>query len=109
MAEEAEHVARYDAAIAPARDHPPRAADAASLREAMAAGGGGRLAEAKALRDKISDPAARKLVDWFVYRGGYGTASEIRAFLDANPAWPDRGLLTQRAEEALFNSAASAA
>ena len=27
----------------------------------------------------------------------------------ANPAWPDRGLLTQRAEEALFNSAASAA
>jgi soluble lytic murein transglycosylase len=108
LAEEAEHVARYDAAIAPARDHPLAPADGASLREAMAAGGSGKLAEAKAIRDRIGDPAARKLVDWFVYRGGYGTASEIRAFLENNPAWPDRGLLTQRAEEALFNSASSA-
>ena len=82
------------------------AEDAASLREAIAAAAGGKLPDAKALRDKITDPAARKLVDWYLYRGGYGTASEIRAFLDANPAWPDRGLLTQRAEEALFNSAA---
>ena len=24
--------------------------------------------------------------------------------MEANPAWPDRNLLTQRAEEALFNS-----
>src|SRR5258705_5713510 len=108
MAEEAEHVVRYDAAIGPARDHPLAPADATSLREAMAAGGGGRLAEAKTIRDRIGDPAARKLVDWFVYRGGYGTASEIRAVLDGNPAWPDPGLLTQRAEEALFNGAASA-
>jgi soluble lytic murein transglycosylase len=108
LAEETEHVARYDTAIAPARDHPLATTDAASLREAMAAAAGGKLGDAKALRDKIADPAARKLVDWFVYRGGYGAASEIRGFLDANPAWPDRGLLTQRAEEALFNSAAGA-
>ena len=33
---------------------------------------------------------------------------KIRAFLDAHPAWPDRNLLTQRAEEALFNGAAGA-
>jgi soluble lytic murein transglycosylase len=33
-------------------------------------------------------------------------AAEIRAFLAANPAWPDRALLTRRAEEALFQSAA---
>src|SRR5262249_5376617 len=71
--------------------------------------GGGRLAEAKSRRDKLSDPAARKLVDWYLYRGGYGTASEVRAFLDANAAWPDRSLLTQRAEEALFNRSASTA
>jgi len=108
MAEEAEHVARYDAAIASARDHALSSADAASLREAMSAGGSGKLAEAKAIRDRIGDPAARKLVDWFVYRGGYGTASEIRAFLEANPAWPERGLLTKRAEEALFNANAGA-
>ena len=34
---------------------------------------------------RSADPAARKLVDWYLYRGGYGTAAEIRAFLDANP------------------------
>jgi soluble lytic murein transglycosylase len=100
-------VARYDAAIAPARDHAISQADAAGVREAIAAAAGGRLGEAKGLRDKIADPAARKLVDWYLYRGGYGTAAEVRTFLDANPAWPDRNLLTQRAEEALFSSRAS--
>ena len=102
--EEAQHVARYDAAIAPVRDLAISAEDAGKLREAIAAAAGGRLGDAKALRDKITDPAARKLVDWYLYRGGYGTATEIRAFLDANPAWPERGLLTQRAEEALFHA-----
>ena len=43
-----------------------------------------------AARRQVSDPAGRKLVDWYLYRGGYGTAGEIRAFLVANPAWPDR-------------------
>ncbi len=106
LAEEAQHVARYDAAIAAVRDRPVSPADATALREALAAAGGGKPGEARALRDRITDPAARKLVDWYLYRGGYGTAAEVRAFLDANPAWPDRGLLTQRAEEALFASQA---
>ncbi len=102
MAEEAQHVARYDAAIAPVRDLEVSPEEAGRLREAIAAAAGGKLAEARGLRDKLTNAAARKLVDWYIFRGGYGTASEIRAFLDANPAWPDRGLLTQRAEEALF-------
>ena len=67
----------------------------------------GRTPARRATRS--SDPAARKLVDWYLYRAGFGTAGEIRAFLDASPAWPDRRLLTQRSEEALFNSTASAA
>ncbi len=45
---------------------------------------------------------ARKLVDWYRLRRGLGTPSEIRAFLDANPAWGDRTTLTQRMEETLF-------
>ena len=80
------------------------AEEAGKLREAIAAAAGSRVQDAKALRDKITDPAARKLVGWDLHRGGFGTAAEIRAFLDANPDWPDRGLLTQRAEEALFNA-----
>jgi soluble lytic murein transglycosylase len=104
LADEAQHVARYDAAIAAVRDAAISPEDSRRLREAMAAAAGGRIAEAKGLRDSIADPTARKLFDWYLYRGGYGTAGEIRAFLDANPAWPDRNLLTQRAEEALFSA-----
>ena len=75
----------------------------------MTAVAGGELAEAKALRDKITDPAARKLVDWYLYRGGYGTAAEIRAFLDGQsglarprPAHPARrgGAVQQRCQPA---------
>ena len=86
---------------------PSPATKPARLREALAAAAGSRVQDAKASRDKLADPAARKLVDWYLHRGGFGTAAEIRAFLDANPAWPDRSLLTQRAEEALFNGTAS--
>ncbi len=101
---ESEHVARYDTAIAPLRNLTLAEEDAAVLREAISTGANGKLAEAKVLRDRIKDAATRKLVDWFIFRAGYGTATEIKAFLEANPAWPDRNLLTQRAEEALFNS-----
>lgn len=101
---ESEHVARYDTAIAPLRNLSLAEEDAAVLREAISTGANGKLAEAKVLRDRIKDAATRKLVDWFIFRAGYGTATEIKAFLEANPAWPDRNLLTQRAEEALFNS-----
>src|SRR5262245_48440937 len=106
---ESEHIARYDAAIAPLRNLTLAEEDAALLREAISTGANGKLAEAKALRDRIKDGATRKLVDWFIFRAGYGTATEIKAFLEANPAWPDRNLLTQRAEEALFNSPSASA
>src|SRR5262245_20445874 len=104
---ESEHIARYDAAIAPLRNLTLAEDDAALLREAISTGANGKLAEAKTVRDRLKDPATRKLVDWFIFRAGYGTATEIKAFLEANPAWPDRNLLTQRAEEALFNSASA--
>jgi soluble lytic murein transglycosylase len=105
--EEAQHTTRYDAAIAATRNHPLGAEDGARIRDAVSAVAGGNLARGKALRDQVGDPAGRKLIDWYLYRGGYGTAAEVRAFLAANPAWPDRGLLTQRAEEALFRSGTS--
>ncbi len=103
------HIARYDAAIAPVRDLALAGDEATSLRAALKAASQGDLADARAARDKVGDPAARKLVDWYLYRAGFGTAGEVRAFLDESPAWPDRRLLIQRSEEALFNSAASAA
>ena len=105
--EEQQHIARFDAAIAKARDYPLSADNAARIRDAVNAITETELPKGKTLRDGVADPAGRKLVDWFLYRGGYGTAGEIRAFMVANPTWPDRERLTQRAEEALFKSTAS--
>jgi soluble lytic murein transglycosylase len=107
--EEVRHNARYDAAIAAVRDHPLSAEDAARTRDAVKAIAAADLARGKPLRDQVRDAAGRKLIDWYLYRGGYGTAAEIRAFMAANPAWPDRERLVQRAEEALFASRASPA
>jgi len=104
--EEAEHAARYDAAIAAARDHRLSEDDAERIRDAVRAIAAGGLTKGKALRDQITDGAGRKLIDWYLFRGGYGTAEEIRTFMAANPTWPDRTLLAQRAEEALFYSSA---
>jgi soluble lytic murein transglycosylase len=105
--EEVQHSARYDNAIAAVRNRVLSAQDTARVREAIEAIGDADLAKGKALRDQVTDTAARKLIDWYLYRGGYGSASEIRAFMAANPAWPDRERLAQRSEEALFNSNAS--
>jgi soluble lytic murein transglycosylase len=107
--EEIEHTARYDKATASVRSHDISSEDAARIREAFAAIAAGNPSKAKALRADVRDPVGAKLIDWYAYRNGYGTAAEIRAFLDANPTWPDRGTLTQRAEEVLFTSEASPA
>lgn len=105
---EALHVQRYDDAIAAARAYAPSLEDAVRLREAFAAIGGRTTGNAKALRDQISDPVAKKMIDWYLYRQGVGTAREIRAFVDANPTWPDRNALMTRAEESLFTYGGSA-
>ena len=99
---EREHNARYDRAIAEVRSYKVSAEDSARLVEAAKAFGSASLNKGLAARKAIQDPVAGKLADWYRLRSGYGTASEYRAFLDQNPAWPDRGLMTQRLEEALF-------
>ena len=81
LPEEAQHAARYDAAIAPARDRPLSEQDAPRIRDAVRAIANGELAKGKSLRDQITDAAGRKLIDWYLYRGGYGSASE------SAPSW----------------------
>jgi soluble lytic murein transglycosylase len=106
---EAEHVARYDALLKPLSSYPISAEDAALLRDAVGAVSASNRAKAMDLGGKIGDPAASKLFSWFRLKSGYGTADEYRAFLDQNPNWPERGLMTQRLEEALFTQGGSAA
>lgn len=80
----------------------PSAADAALIRDAVNAFSANDAAKGRSIRDQISDPLGRKLADWARLRVGLGEAPEYRAFLDANPAWPDRNTLNQRLDEALF-------
>ena len=106
-AAEASRIATFDKAIAAVREVAPSPADAALIKDAVAAFAANDPAKGKALRDQISDATGRKLVDWARLRSGSGEVQEYRAFLDANPAWPDRALLNQRLDEALFTRGGS--
>jgi soluble lytic murein transglycosylase len=99
---EADRVARFDAAIAQVRSGTPSTDDALRIRDASAAFIANDYAKGRSLRDQISDPVGRKLVDWVRLRVGLGDAAEYQAWLLANPSWPDRSLFIQRLEESLF-------
>ncbi len=106
-AAESARIAAFDKAIATVRDLAPSVADATLIRDATNAFTANDAAKGRALRDQIADANGRKLVDWVRLRVGLGEAAEYRAFLDANPAWPDRTLLNQRLDEALFTRGGS--
>lgn len=67
-----------------------------------------KLSEARELQAKLSDPVARKLIDWHALRVGFGTPDDFVAFLKANPDWPDESTLRRRLEQALFTKGGSA-
>ncbi len=105
---EAEQLALYDKATAKVRATAVSDADAAALRDAIKAFAGGKPEDGAKHRSRIADPLAGKLADWHRLRSGYGKAAEYRRFLDDNPAWPDRSVLTQRLEDALFTEGGNA-
>lgn len=99
---EQEYKKALTALVAPVHGYAVSSEDAQRLREAMKAVGAGDIARARTLRGQLADPAARKLVDWFALRNGFGGPADFVAFSEANPAWPDRQLLRRRAEEQAF-------
>lgn len=107
--DETAHKARYDKAIAPLLATPLSAEDAAALRDAVSAYAAGRTEDGDGHRGRIANPVAAKIASWYRLRSGLGTPAEYQAFLDQNPAWPDRRLLTQRMEEALLAGGGSPA
>ena len=107
-AEEATYIARLDKAIAPASGHPVTSEDAALIKNAIKAIGAKNLAKAEELRAKIRGPIARKLIYWYNLRSGNGEPKAYKEFLDANPAWPNRALITRRMEEAVFKEGGTA-
>ena len=78
--------------------------DLAAVKQAVDLVGKSRSDEAANLESTISDPLARKLVEWLVLRSDDSTAnfSRYAAFIAANPSWPSIVTLRRRAEAMLW-------
>ena len=74
------------------------------VKQAVDLVGKSRSDEAANLENSISDPLARKLVEWLVLRSDDTTAtfSRYAAFIAANPSWPSIVTLRRRAEAVLW-------
>ncbi|HZD21068.1 MAG TPA: hypothetical protein VE325_10385, partial [Burkholderiales bacterium] len=72
-----------------------------SALEALRHGGASKATE---VAGSISDPAARKLVEWMILRSDHAGADSKRylAFIAANPGWPSLGMFRKRAEAMLW-------
>lgn len=59
---------------------------------------------ARGMSAKLNDTGARKLADWYYFRAGAldASAEEIADFRASNAMWPNRDVLDERVEEALF-------
>jgi soluble lytic murein transglycosylase len=81
---------------------PPQtpAAEIALVKSAIDALRHGGASKATAVAETISDPAARKLVEWIILRSDNNGAGSKRylAFIAANPTWPNLGMFRKRAE-----------
>jgi soluble lytic murein transglycosylase len=78
--------------------------DLNALKQAVDLVGKSRSDEAANLEGTISDPLARKVVEWLVLRSDDNTASFSRyaTFIAANPSWPSIVTLRRRAEAMLW-------
>ena len=89
----------------------PLTGELALVKEAIDLARKAKTDEATATRDRITDPAAQKLVEWFILRHSDTTAkfSRYAAFIAANPEWPSAALLRRRAEARLWQERSDAA
>ena len=89
----------------------PLTGELALVKEAIDLARKAKTEEATATRNRITDPAAQKLVEWFILRHSDTTAnfSRYTAFIAANPEWPSAALLRRRAEARLWQERSDAA
>jgi soluble lytic murein transglycosylase len=82
--------------------------DVAAVKQAIELVHKGRPDEATNVEGTISDPVARKLVEWVILRGDEADLDFPRyaAFVAANPSWPAITALRRRAEAALWQQQA---
>jgi soluble lytic murein transglycosylase len=80
-------------------------ADIAAVKEAISAARKGKTSQAEDLQKTISDPVARKLVEWAILRSDETSSvsfNRYMAFIAENPGWPAVGMLRRRAEATLW-------
>ena len=82
----------------------PLSGDLAAVKDAIDLARKGKISEAIAIEKAISDPAARKLVEWFILRhpDADATFSRYAAFIADNPGWPSMTFMRRRAESRLW-------
>ena len=82
--------------------------DLAAVKQAADLVHKGRTEQASTIESTITDPLARKLVEWMILRSDEADLDFPRyaAFVAANPSWPGITALRRRAEAALWQQQA---
>ncbi|MGV7218364.1 lytic transglycosylase domain-containing protein [Bradyrhizobium sp. UFLA05-112] len=90
---------------------PPLTGDLAALKDAIDLARKAKTDDATAARNRIADPAGKKLAEWFILRHSETTADFNRyvAFTAANPDWPSIASFRRRAEARLWQEKSDAA
>jgi soluble lytic murein transglycosylase len=96
---------------APEAETPPLTGDLAAVKNAIDLVRKGKTGDATAMEKTIAEPAAQRLVEWFILRHPDGAAnfSRYAAFIADNPGWPSMGQLRRRAEACLWQERSDAA
>jgi soluble lytic murein transglycosylase len=83
---------------------PADPATLATIKGAIALARKGEPAQASDVKESISDPVARKVIEWAILCSDNNEVDFQRyvAFISDNPGWPNIGLLRRRAEAALW-------
>ncbi len=99
------------ASPAPKEAIAPLTGDLALVKEAIDLARKAKTQEATDITNRIADPAAQKLVEWYILRHPETTAtfSRYAAFIAANPQWPSAPMLRRRAEARLWEQRSDAA
>jgi len=88
----------------------PLSGDLAAVKQAIDLARKAKTSEATVIEKTIGDPAAQKLVEWFILRHPDSDAKFGRyaAFIADNPSWPGMGLMRRRAEARLWQERSDA-
>ncbi len=111
VARSARHKSEPQVKADEAMETPPLSGDLAAVKNAIELVRKGKTSDATAAGKAIGDPAAQKLVEWFVLKHPDGAANFARydSFIADNPGWPSMGQLRRRAEACLWQERSDAA